>query len=124
MTTVSSHIFMIVFLSIFLVTPLDTKYALLVIIFLNLTRSIKLSLIMFHFKDPELRAQVKRDALGLRAPVQQKPTEKASKAKAAPTKDATKSKPSKSSEKKENKPVPKTLPEALKLVYIICFFFL
>jgi BRCT domain type II-containing protein len=66
---------------------------------------------------------VKRDALGLPAPAQQKPAEKTSKAKAAPTKEAAKSKPSKSSERKENKPVPKTLPEALKLVWIVANVF-
>ena len=65
---------------------------------------------------------MKRDALGLPPPVQQKPAEKSSKAKAAPTKDAAKSKPSKGSEKKENKPIPKNLPEALKLVYITSVF--
>jgi len=64
---------------------------------------------------------VKRDALGLPPPVQQKPAEKSSKAK-APTKDAAKSKSSKGSEKKENKPIPKNLPEALKLVYITSVF--
>ena len=61
---------------------------------------------------------MKRDALGLPPPAQPKQAEKPSKAKAASTKEVSK-KSSSGSEKKENKPVPKTLPEALKLVIII-----
>lgn len=73
------------------VTPLDTKYALL---------------------DPEMRAQAKREALGIAPPAA---ANKPAKSNAA-AKEAAKKKPSKESNKENKEKSVKSLPEALKQV--------
>ena len=73
------------------VTPMDTKYALL---------------------DPEMRAQAKREALGLAPPAA---TNKPAKSN-APAKETAKKKPSKESNKENKERSAKNLPDALKQV--------
>lgn len=73
-------------------TPLDTKYALL---------------------DPEMRAQAKREALGLPPPA---PSKQAKSSKEGNKETGKKTKPSKDSNKEHKEKSAKTLPDALKQV--------
>ena len=77
----------------FLVSPLDSRYA---------------------FLDPELRAQAKKEALGL----PDKPAEK-SKPKAAPVKEAPKKKVAAVAKESSKEKAPKSLPDAIKQVHTL-----